>query len=41
MISDDLRREADNFIDLEDLGELVARPRQSFPDDDPGDDNED
>jgi uncharacterized LabA/DUF88 family protein len=40
MISDDLRREADNFIDLEDLGELVARPRQGFSGDDQGDDED-
>jgi uncharacterized LabA/DUF88 family protein len=26
MISDDLRRQADNFIDLEDLREVVGRP---------------
>ena len=30
MIGDELRREADNFIDLEDLGDRVARPRQGF-----------
>jgi len=40
MISDDLRREADNFIDLEDLGELVARPRQGFSGDEQGDDED-
>lgn len=40
MISDDLRREADNFIDLEDLGELVARPRQGFSGDDDSDEGE-
>jgi len=28
MISDDLRREADAFIELQDLGELIARPRR-------------
>ena len=28
MISDDLRRAADNFIDLADLSELVGRPRR-------------
>jgi uncharacterized LabA/DUF88 family protein len=28
MIADDLRREADAFIDLTDLGDLVARPRR-------------
>jgi uncharacterized LabA/DUF88 family protein len=26
MISDDLRRQADNFIDLEDLKEVIGRP---------------
>ena len=41
MISDDLRREADNFIDLEDLGNLVARPRPGFSEDeDSGDEDE-
>jgi uncharacterized LabA/DUF88 family protein len=29
MISDDLRRQADNFIDLEDLKEVVGRPPAS------------
>ncbi|MFN4225028.1 MAG: NYN domain-containing protein [Hyphomonas sp.] len=28
MISDELRREADTFIELVDLGELIARPRR-------------
>lgn len=28
MIADDLRREADTFIELVDLGELIARPRR-------------
>lgn len=28
MISDELRREADTFIELADLGELIARPRR-------------
>lgn len=32
MISDDLRREADTFIELTDLGELVARPRRETAD---------
>lgn len=32
MIADDLRREADTFIDLADLGELVARPRRESAD---------
>ncbi len=30
MIADDLRREADTFIDLADLGDLVARPRRDL-----------
>lgn len=30
MIADDLRRETDAFIDLADLGELVARPRREL-----------
>lgn len=39
MISDELRREADTFIELTDLGDLVARPRRetndaSSPDED-------
>lgn len=32
MISDELRREADTFIELTDLGELVARPRRETSD---------
>jgi len=28
MIADDLRREADAFIDLDDMAELIARPRR-------------
>lgn len=32
MISDDLRREADTFIELTDLGDLVARPRRDTGD---------
>lgn len=32
MISDDLRREADTFIELVDLGELIARPRRDAGD---------
>lgn len=32
MISDDLRREADTFIELTDLGDLVARPRRDTSD---------
>jgi uncharacterized LabA/DUF88 family protein len=41
MISDDLRREADHFIDLEDLGELIARPRRDFSEDEQHGDDED
>ena len=41
MISDDLRREADHFIDLEDLGELIARPRRDFSEDEQDGDDED
>lgn len=32
MISDELRREADTFIELTDLGELIARPRRETSD---------
>lgn len=32
MISDELRREADTFIELTDLGDLVARPRRETND---------
>jgi uncharacterized LabA/DUF88 family protein len=32
MISDELRREADTFIELVDLGELIARPRRETGD---------
>jgi len=32
MIADDLRREADTFIELVDLGELIARPRRETGD---------
>ncbi len=32
MIADDLRREADAFIDLMDLAELIARPRRDTAD---------
>jgi len=32
MIADDLRREADAFIELTDLGDLVARPRRETSD---------
>lgn len=40
-VSDDLRREADTFIDLSDLGELVARPRRDLADsaDEPDDED--
>ena len=35
MISDDLRRQADNFIELEDLRDVIGRPpRINTPDDD-------
>lgn len=40
MISDDLRREADTFIELADLGELIARPRRETGDT-PQDEDED
>jgi uncharacterized LabA/DUF88 family protein len=40
MISDELRREADAFIELADLGELIARPRRETSDtQDPGPDD--
>jgi uncharacterized LabA/DUF88 family protein len=32
MIADDLRRAADTFIDLEDMAELIARPKRDFAD---------
>jgi uncharacterized LabA/DUF88 family protein len=32
MISDELRREADSFIELTDLGDLIARPRRETGD---------
>jgi uncharacterized LabA/DUF88 family protein len=32
MISDELRRVADTFIDLEDMAELIARPKRDFTD---------
>jgi uncharacterized LabA/DUF88 family protein len=32
MISDELRREADTFIELTDLGDLIARPRRETSD---------
>ncbi len=31
MVSDDLRRQADTFVDLADLANIVGRPRQSSP----------
>lgn len=34
MASDDLRRQADAFIDLTDLESLVGRPRRNYDDDD-------
>jgi len=32
MVADDLRREADAFIDLEDIADLIARPRRDQAD---------
>ncbi len=32
MVADDLRREADAFIELEDIAEMIARPRRDQPD---------
>ena len=29
MVSDDLRRQADTYIDLQDLAQLIGRPRQN------------
>jgi len=40
MISDDLRREADTFIELTDLGDLVARPRRDTADAPPLDEDD-
>ncbi len=40
MIADDLRREADTFIDLEDMADLIARPRKDQADS-PGPDDDD
>ncbi|MEO0817244.1 MAG: NYN domain-containing protein [Pseudomonadota bacterium] len=34
MVSDDLRREADAFVDLQDMAELIARPRRENDRDD-------
>ncbi|MEM8617932.1 MAG: NYN domain-containing protein, partial [Pseudomonadota bacterium] len=36
MIGDDLRREADVFIDLDEMSDLVARPRRDNDDRGPG-----
>jgi len=41
MVSDDLRRVADSFIELEDIAELIARPRRETADTPPLDDSED
>lgn len=40
MVSDDLRREADAFIELEDIAELIARPRREVGDDVPDDEDD-
>lgn len=34
MVADDLRREADAFVDLQDMAELIARPRRETDRDD-------
>jgi uncharacterized LabA/DUF88 family protein len=31
MISDDLRRQADNFIELEELKDVLGRPQRELP----------
>lgn len=31
MTSDDLRRQADNFVDLADLGAIIGRPQRAQP----------
>jgi uncharacterized LabA/DUF88 family protein len=31
MASDDLRRQADSFVDLADLSNIIGRPRQTPP----------
>ena len=31
MTSDDLRRQADNFVDLADLGNIIGRPQRANP----------
>ena len=40
MVADDLRREADAFIELEDIAELIARPRRDQPEPTPLDDED-
>ena len=40
MISDDLRRAADTFIDLADLAKLIGRPPRENGDEDEFDDEE-
>jgi len=40
MVADDLRREADAFIDLEDIAEMIARPRREQSEPEPLDDEE-
>lgn len=40
MVADDLRREADAFIELEDIAEMIARPRRDQPDAPPLDDDD-
>ncbi len=40
MIADELRRQADNFIDLEDLRSIIGREQRSRPDDREQDDDE-
>jgi len=41
MVADDLRREADAFIDLEDIADLIARPRRDQADTPDMDDDHD
>lgn len=41
MVADDLRREADAFIELEDIADLIARPRREQPENAPLDEHED
>lgn len=40
LISDELRREADAFIELSELGALVARPRRESPEASPAEDQD-